>query len=609
MTENKKYCMGCMKEIDINLSVCPHCYYNSESIQHNPCLPKGSIISGRYLVGRAISIANDSITYIGLDKDTEEIVSVTEFFPYKIVSRANGSCEVAVKLGYDTMFRNCLSSFINLWRNIGSVKGEIALPEVRNILDFNGTVYAVCRYTDSITLKAYFEETRKTLPWQKAYSAFKGIFSALSKLHSKGVFHGNISPASVHVGSDGKLHLTSFSVSQCYSPLKELSAAPLSGFSPLEFYSENRSLSAASDVYSVMALIYYCITGIVPPKATERVVKDEMVIPSAVASSLPKRVISAFVKSLAVDTENRIQSIDELIRALSSDVQNTAVNTPKGKTVAGKNTAKTAPVRKASSDNSANQIKKKNKDTSLVGLAISTFAGVVVLCTVIFSILYTTILYKNYNVPVLNKVFSSFSFLPMNKENEDTTVNATVPTTEYVPQEKNYVTVPDFTAHTYDSIIGNDTFSRNFTFKFTFEYNDKYAKNAVISQDLTKGESVLAGTTVNIVVSRGAEQIELPEVMGLNYKDAESELKEIGFKVKIEYLENDGSHNEGIVEMTDKVAGLEFDLGTEIVLSVWDEPKEEETEEETTKKKKEDSGKKKEETTKKKKEKSDKNDE
>lgn len=588
MTENKKYCMGCMKEIDVNEVVCPHCYYNAESVQHSPCLPKGSVLSGRYLVGKAISVSNDSITYIGIDKETEEIVSVHEFFPYKIVDRAEGFSEVSVKLGYDAMFRNCLQSFINLWKGIGAVEGEISLPMVRNILDFNGTVYAICKYTDSITLKAYFEETRKTLPWQKANSAFRSILSALSKLHANGVVHGNISPASVHVGSDGKLHLTSFSICQCYSPIKELAATPLSGFSPLEFYSEDRTISAASDVYSVMSLIYYCITGIVPPKATERVVKDEMVIPSSVAASLPKKVIAAFVKSLAINPENRIQSIDGLVQAISPNVQSKTETAVKTKAPAeSKIPSNSAVSKKSSSEKSKKSKSKKSRDSSLVTLAVGTFAGVVVLCAVVFSILYTTVLYKNYDVPVLNKVFSSFSFLPINKEEEGASVSEEASTTEYVPQEKKYVTVPDFTAHTYDSITTNDTFSKNFTFKFTFEYNDKYAKNAVISQDVAKGESVLAGTTVNIVVSRGAEQVELPEVMGLDYKDAESELKDLGFKVKKELLENDGSHDAGIVEMMDKVAGLEFDKGTEIVLSVWDEPDEEETtEEDTTKKKK-----------------------
>ena len=204
---------------------------------------------------------------------------------------------------------------------------------------------------------------------------------------------------------------------------------------------------------------------------------------------------------------------------------------------------------------------------------------------IVFCLLYTTVLYKNYDIPVLNDVFASFDFLPMNKDSvtDDTTLPPQETTQALLPENR-YVTVPDFTSHTYDSITTNTTFSQNFKFDFTFEYNDKVAKNAVISQDLIKGESVLAGTTVKLVISRGAEQIELPEVIGLSFADAKEELEAKGFKVKKILLENDGSHNEGIVEMTDLVAGLEFDLGTEITLSVWDEVEEETTKESEKKK-------------------------
>lgn len=582
MTENKKYCMGCMKEIDIDASECPHCYYNEETAQHYPCLPKGTVIVDRYITGRTISMANDSITYIGIDTQTEEIVSVHEFFPAKIAERSEDGCGVSVKLGCDGIFGSCVQSFISLWKAIGSVKGEVSLPTVRNILDYNGTVYAVCKYSDSITLKSYFEETRKPLPWQKAQSAFKSIFSALEKLHGVGVIHGGISPSSVHVGSDGKLHLTSFSIPECRSQNEYLASAPANGFSALELYGDERISETASDVYSLMALVYYCVTGTVPPKATDRAIKDEMVIPSSVASSLPKKVITAFIKGLAVNRENRIRSVTELTSYIYASQ---SINqTPQNRTVvatassSNKKTVQQKSVQKKFNP-TVKEKKGKGKDSSLAVLAVGTFTAVVAVCMIVFCILYTTVLYKNYDVPVLNEIFAPFDFLPMNKVDDTFVTAEPQETTQNVQAENRYVTVPDFTSHTYDSITSNTTFNQNFKLEFTFEYNDKVAKNAVISQDLVKGESVLAGSTVKLLISRGAEQIELPEVIGLQFSDAESELKEKGFKVKKILLENDGTHTAGIVEMTDKVSGLEFDKGTEIILSVWGE-----FEEKTTKK-------------------------
>lgn len=587
MTENKKYCMGCMKEIDIEASVCPHCYYNEETVQHYPCLPKGTYVADRYLIGRTVSMANDSITYIGLDSETEEIVSIHEFYPVKITEREQDNCTVNIKLGCEDIFSSCLQSFISMWKAIGSLKNEPSLPAVRNILDFNGTVYTVCKYSDSISLKSYFEETKKPLSWQKAQSAFKGIFTALEKLHGVGVIHGSISPSSVHVGSDGKLHLTSFSIPECRTENTYLAKAPVNGFSALELYGENRIAETCSDVYSLMSLIYYCVTGSVPPKATDRAIKDEMVIPSAVASSLPKNSVNAFIRGLAVNKENRIRSVTELYSLIyQSRINSASAPARSSSPVSDKKTAvkNTSAGKKKVSEN-----KKKGKDSSLAVLAIGTFTAVVVVCMIIFCVLYTTVLYKNYDVPVLNDMFASFDFLPMNQTDADEEITAPAADAQATAPVNRYVTVPDFTSHTYDSIATNTTFSKNFKFEFTFEYNDKIVKNAVISQDLVKGESVLAGTTVKLVISRGSEQVELPEVIGLQFADAESELKDKGFKVKKVLLENDGSHTAGIVEMTDKVSGLEFDKGTEVVLSVWDESEEDkEKEKETAKKNKKD---------------------
>mgnify|MGYP003504828154 CR=1 FL=1 len=67
-----------------------------------------------------------------------------------------------------------------------------------------------------------------------------------------------------------------------------------------------------------MALLYYSITGLVPPTATKRAVKDTMVLPAAVASTLSSKVIDCFVKSLSVYPQNRISTIDEVISLLST---------------------------------------------------------------------------------------------------------------------------------------------------------------------------------------------------------------------------------------------------------------------------------------------------
>ncbi len=584
MTENKRYCMNCMKEIDENTVFCPHCQYDSGSVQHEPSLPKETVIADRYLIGKVTSIANDSITYIGRDFETDEIVDIQEFYPTKIVRRNENKQDVMVMLGCDAMYRNCLNSFINLWKSIGAINNEPALPLVKNILDFNGTVYVVCKHLDSITLKSYFEETDKPLTWKGVTVAFRTLLSAVRALHKAGVIHGSISPTSVHVGLDKKLHLTNFMIPQCRSQAEALKVPPVQGFSAIEIYSSDNTAKEYSDVYSVMALIYYSITGIIPQKATERATRDEMVIPSSVAGTLDKSTISAIAKGLAVYPANRYQTMEELIAALlPSAAAPIKAAQPAKKQESAADDKKEAPVIKKSQDKPVKKASSDKSNASLFTLGFGTFAAVVILCMVVFSILYTTTLYKSYDIPLLNNIFSSWTFLPMNKT-EQVNTEPEITTTEYNKNENTYVTVPDFSVHTHDSIVTNETFNTNFKFEFVYEFSDTVEKNGVVSQSIPKNESVLAGTTITIVISQGIEQIELPDVIGLEFSEAKKILEDSFFVIKTKYIRNDGTHKDLTVATMDKVAGLSFDKGTEITLTIYEENLEDASKEgETTK--------------------------
>ena len=96
MSDNKRYCMGCMKELDPQAIICPHCHYSTGMSNKSSYLNQGHIVADRYLIGKALATANDSVIYIGLDKDTGSTVSVCEFFPNKLVARdTSGSIKVS----------------------------------------------------------------------------------------------------------------------------------------------------------------------------------------------------------------------------------------------------------------------------------------------------------------------------------------------------------------------------------------------------------------------------------------------------------------------------------------------------------------------------------
>lgn len=569
MSEQLKYCLGCMKSIPFEAVVCPHCGYNEETVQPAPCLDTGSLILEKYLVGKVLSTSPDTITYIGANLETGETLTIHEFFPEKIVTRAEEQTEVAVRLGYDTMFANCLQSFIKLWKGLDVFKDARCLPDVKDIVDYNNTVYAICGHKDAITLKEYFEGSGTPLTWARAFSAFKPIMYALKKLNYTGIIHGNLSPSTILVGADGKLHITGFSIPQCHSGIVEFNREPATGFAPVEIY-EPTGATAVTDIYSVTALLYYSITLITPPDALSRVIQDTATLPAAVASTLSRNVIDGLIHGLSVHPENRFTNFDDLLAALAPPVQ------PKAEPKA----QQAAPgVEQLSSKEEIDLeieqelheeelLRREKKDSaSAVSLGIRSFLAGFLVCGIIFCTLYVTVLYKDHPVDFLDNLFGSVSFLPMNKEEPTTTApTTTVP----VPTEPMYVTVADFvTNHTYESIVSNSYFKENYSFIFEYEDSMTVPKNGVIRQSIAPGESVLSGVQITLVISNGTTKIKLPDVTGINYLDATQTLEALGFKVRYELLTNNGTHTVGQVYAMDKEADGLYDKDTTVTLKVW----------------------------------------
>ncbi|MCS4484446.1 Stk1 family PASTA domain-containing Ser/Thr kinase [Gleimia sp. 6138-11-ORH1] len=69
-------------------------------------------------------------------------------------------------------------------------------------------------------------------------------------------------------------------------------------------------------------------------------------------------------------------------------------------------------------------------------------------------------------------------------------------------------------------------------YQVTEEFNDTVAAGGVISQSVAAGETLYKGDSVSLVISKGPENREVPNVVGKNYEEAKSILENAGFKVE-----------------------------------------------------------------------------
>ena len=65
-----KLCMGCMNEIEDHLSTCPYCGFNETALrQESYYLDPGTIIGGKYIVGRVLNYGGHTVSYMGMDAE------------------------------------------------------------------------------------------------------------------------------------------------------------------------------------------------------------------------------------------------------------------------------------------------------------------------------------------------------------------------------------------------------------------------------------------------------------------------------------------------------------------------------------------------------------
>ena len=110
---------------------------------------------------------------------------------------------------------------------------------------------------------------------------------------------------------------------------------------------------------------------------------------------------------------------------------------------------------------------------------------------------------------------------------------SSVTTPESVPEEPSITEpanlVPDFVGLDYDAQVRNNrSYVGDYLFYVTLEYSDTVAEGKIIRQEPAAGELLEEGGTISLVVSKGPEMIEMPNVIGFTQEGAVKELESRG---------------------------------------------------------------------------------
>jgi hypothetical protein len=96
------------------------------------------------------------------------------------------------------------------------------------------------------------------------------------------------------------------------------------------------------------------------------------------------------------------------------------------------------------------------------------------------------------------------------------------------------------------------------------DYNSDVAEGGIFFQDPSRGENVEPGSAVDVIVSLGPEQVEVPEVYGLSVAAAQTALSNAGLNSTA--IEVEGDEAAGTALSTDPGVGAILDPGSTVSL-------------------------------------------
>lgn len=589
-------CLGCMELYEDEYGICPHCGYvrGSEPEEAIHMLP-GTILKGRYIVGKVVGYGGFGVTYIGWDQVLEQKVAIKEYLPSEFSTRVPGSTAVSVFNGDKTnQFHDGLEKFISEAKRLAKFQNEPGIVKVFDSFGENGTAYIIMEYLEGETLGERLKR-EGTISEKEAVQILIPVMHSLETVHKEGIIHRDIAPDNIFITTDGEAKLIDFGASRyaTTSHSRSITVIIKQGFSPEEQYRSRGDQGPHTDVYGLAATLYKMITGQTPPDAMERRVsietnkKDLLVEPHKTVKGISLNTENAILNALNVRIEDRTPDTESFLGELTSEV----------------------PVKRRYGN-----IKKIDfyRWPKWLKIAMIAAAGVIagfglLLATGVID--FQSLYVGKIEVPegmvavpdvegmTKQEAINKLKAVKLNATSGGSIESQYVEADSIVLQSPNagaYLeeygqvvitvsagsgvvetvdgvsTVPYLIWNTVDEAREKLSKAGLSEPEVSEEYDEIIEAGQIISQDPEAGTKVPEGSKISITVSLGAAPFELPDVTGMEVTEARKMLGERALQVRITYIEAEGNDIGKVMsQLPEKNSSVK--KGDEIVLTVGQE--------------------------------------
>lgn len=531
--EATRLCPYCLQPLPGAVQSCPHCGKSFAGRNPGGTLPVGTVLAGRYTVGEMLSIDGEGILYRGAENLGRFRVTIKEYLPITLTAERTAESTLRPKTGSEVLFKTTRMDFADLYRSIQRITPANGLEAVLDVVEANNSVYAILENLGGTPLDQWLENHPGTIRPDDACTMLQPVFEGVAAMHKIGLVHRGICPENIRVMENDRCRLAGYATVGLRTAGSGLHEQLYEGYSAPEQYSTAEFEGRYTDEYSLAAVFYRMVCGQAPVPAAQRIVADSNPRAKSVNGSLPLYVSQVLQLGLRLRPMERIQTVPQLYQALSSK-EYTAELT---RTMKPETPVRTAPP----------EPERKEHLLSLKAL----LAGIVILLSILILLTLWSVLSQHIHQPAASAAESE----PASSE-------------VMVPQNL----VPNFIGMDYTQVQNNREYTSMYLFYVTEEYSDTAPAGQIIQQEPSADTVLKAGETIQLVVSKGPQMAEMPNIIGFTQDSAVKELEARGLVASCFMVVNDGSYASGCVVRTSEEPGTKVEVGTVITVYIAADP-------------------------------------